>query len=95
MEEELKLLLRKNLELSEENHKILLGMRRAGRWGTFFRLIYWFVILGGLAVSYYYIQPYLSTVLGAYEQIQTNLSEIQNQKNSLPDLSKLLENLRQ
>ncbi len=92
---EIKSLLERMLKLSEENNKMLHTMRRSARWGTFFRIVYWFVILGGLAFSYYFIQPYLTALLEAYQQIQGSISQIQEQKNSLPDVTKLLESLRQ
>ena len=94
-DQELKALLQQSLKLTQENNKMLHAMRRSARWGIFFRIIYWFVILGGLAFSYYFIQPYLTAVLGAYEQIQGSLGQIQEQRNALPDFSKLLETLKQ
>ncbi len=92
---ELKELLLRNLKLAEENNKLLLGMRRSARWSAFFRVIYWFVILGGLAFSYYFIQPYLTAALNAYDQIQGSVDEIKRQQNSLPNFRALIDKLGQ
>jgi len=70
MDEDIKALLKRNLALNEENHKLLLKMRSSARWSTFFRILYWFVILGGIAASYYFISPYLSAAMGTYQEIQ-------------------------
>ena len=91
---ELKGLLVKNIKLAEENNQLLLGMRRSARWAAFFRLVYWLVILGGLGVSYYFVQPYLMTVLNTYEQIQGGVNEIKKQQNNFPDIGKVFENMR-
>ncbi|EFK95784.1 hypothetical protein LDC_2200 [sediment metagenome] len=72
------------LELTRENNKILTGMRSAQRWGSFFKLVYWMVILGSILGVYYYFQPtiqkYANTlqtaagVLQGYEQQVGNIS---------------------
>lgn len=95
MDEEIKSLLTRNLKLAEENNKLLLSMRRSARWGAFFRFLYWVVILGGLAVSYYYVEPYLTSVMNAYQQIQSSVDDIKRQQNSLPNFRAFIDNLQQ
>ena len=71
-------MLHEALDLARDNNKILHGMRRSARWGTAFRVLYWFVILGGLAISWYYVQPYLETLLKAYTQVQSQIDSFKN-----------------
>jgi hypothetical protein len=68
--QELKELVRRSIELGEENNKMLHSMRRSARWGTFFRLIYWVLILGTFGASIYYALPYLQQFQDAYSGVQ-------------------------
>lgn len=63
------------LEVSRENNEILRGMRRAQRWTSLFRLVYWAVILGSIFGVYYYFQP---TIQKYMKTIQTSVGIIQN-----------------
>lgn len=63
------------LEVSRENNEILRGMRRAQRWSSFFRLVYWAVILGSIFGVYYYFQP---TIQKYMKTIQTSVGILQN-----------------
>lgn len=45
------------LELTRENNKIIRSMRSTQRWSSFFRLVYWMLILGSIFGTYYYFQP--------------------------------------
>ncbi|OHA31569.1 MAG: hypothetical protein A3B11_00790 [Candidatus Taylorbacteria bacterium RIFCSPLOWO2_01_FULL_44_26] len=44
-------------------------MRRYSRVSTVLRVVYWVVILGVAAGAYYFIQPYVQSMFGAYNQI--------------------------
>lgn len=63
------------LEVSNENNKILRGMRRAQRWSSFFTFVYWAVILGSIFGTYYYFQP---TIEKYVKTFQTSMGIIQN-----------------
>lgn len=63
------------LEVSRENNEILRGMRRAQRWASLFRLVYWAVILGSIFGVYYYFQP---TIQKYMKIMQTSVGIIQN-----------------
>lgn len=67
--EELKDLLRKNLEVSERTLKLVERMHRAALWARFFTLVKWIIIIGGLAWGYLAVQPYLQQILGMSQQI--------------------------
>ncbi len=79
MEEELKKVLKENLEVSQESLKILKGIRRNQRISATFRVLYWIVILGSAIGAYYYLQPYIDKAFRSYGQIQDTISNIQKQ----------------
>lgn len=62
------------LELTRENNEILRSMRRSQRWGSFFRFLYWLIILGSIFGVYYYFQPtiqkYMHTMQTSVEVLQ-------------------------
>ncbi len=64
-----KALLERAVSLSEENNKILRGMRRAGRWGLAWKIFYWVVILAISYGAYVYLQPYLNQLMKTYNQV--------------------------
>ena len=66
--EDRELLLRTS-KLAEDNNKILHGMRRAARWGTFVHLIYWALIIGSTAATYYYLEPFLKGLTETYKKL--------------------------
>ena len=86
MEPEILDLLKKNLAVSEANHKLLTSMRRNSRLGVFVRIVYWIVILGGIVYAYLQLEPYLNTVLKAYNDIQSGIGQIKQQGSKLNDL---------
>ena len=63
------------LELTRENNKILRSMRSAQRWSSFFRFIYWMIILGSVFGVYYYFQPMIQKYTKVF---QTSIGIIQN-----------------
>ena len=71
--EELRELVKKNLELTEENHRILKSMRSSARWGRFFAIVWWLIIVAISTVTYYYyIQPYVEQARQLYSQFEQN-----------------------
>ena len=62
-------------KLVKENNVILRKMRRGQIWASIMRAIYWLIILGVAAASYYYIQPYLENVLKLYGSLNDQISD--------------------
>lgn len=62
------------LELTRENNKMLHSMRRTQRFSSFFRLLYWIIILGSVFGVYYYFEPTIKKYL---KTMQTSLEIIQ------------------
>ncbi len=71
-------LLLKSIELGEENNAILRRLQRTARWGTFFKVFYWTVIIAISFGTYFFLQPYvekLQQVYGNNVQTITNLKQ--------------------
>ncbi len=83
MTPEEKSLLERIYKMAEENNSILRGIRRSSRISTIFRIFYWVVILGAGAASYYYLQPYLTSILHLYDQVQTQAQGVQTNLNAV------------
>ncbi len=53
--------LKKILDITRENHKMLSRIQAARRREAFFRFIYWIIIIGIAITVYMYIQPYIES----------------------------------
>ena len=69
--EELKQLVRQSIALSEENNKLLHGMRRSAWVSRGFRILWIVAIIAVSFYSYLYIQPYLNQILDFYGNLQS------------------------
>ena len=70
-------LLERTHKLVEENNEILRSIRRSTRFSLALKITYWAVIIAVSFGAYYFIQPYLETMLGAYSQVQGGLMGLQ------------------
>ena len=77
-------LLQETHELAQENNKILKGIRRSNRWASFFRTLYWVLVIGISVGAFYYVQPYVDNLLKAYQIIQTELGSVKTLTNKIP-----------
>ncbi len=68
--------LRRILELSQKNNKILNGIQKSMFWGRVFRTIYWIFIVAATVGAYYYIEPYINGIISTYSGIKDNVSGI-------------------
>lgn len=71
--EELKNLLQKNLETSQESLKILKKINRARIFGNLFSFLKWLIIIGVAFGAYYYLQPYIDQFKVAFNQVNNLL----------------------
>ena len=78
MDPEIKELLRRNLKLAEENNSLLKRMRRSAEWASFFRFIYWLIIIAAGIVSFYYLQPYLNKAIQLYNEVQAGADKVKS-----------------
>lgn len=68
-------LLERTAELAEENNDMLRSMRRSMRISRIIGILYWVVIIGSAVGAYYFIQPYLELVAGAYGDARSTVDE--------------------
>ena len=97
-DEELKVLLRENIEVSKESLKILKKINRGRIFGNVFSVLKWTLIIGLSFGAYYYIEPFLSQYVDMLRGLTSgveNIGEISNNINSAvsPDLLKKLQDL--
>jgi hypothetical protein len=78
MQPEEKEMLKKTLELAEENNMMLHSIRRNMFWGRVTRVIYWIIIIGATVGVYYYITPYIDSAIKAYGSMKGDLGNFAN-----------------
>ena len=76
-----KQLLEETAKLTKENNKMLRGMARAARWSRFFTFLKWIVIVALTFGAYYYLEPYLKTLLNIYGSLGTTVPDIEDIQN--------------
>lgn len=86
MDSELKKLLKRNLEISKENNEILHRLQSSMRWGRFFKMAYWGVIIAIMFGAYYFIQPFINQLVDTYGGLSEGVKNLQNVKDSIPGL---------
>jgi len=85
MDEDIKALLEKTLELTEENNHILKGLRRSNWVRSLWNIFYIVFIIGGGIVAFNYAKPYLIKAENAYNSVVTTQDQIKSGiKNFLP-----------
>ena len=97
-DEELKVLLRENIEVSKESLKILKKINRGRIWGNVFSVLKWTLIIGLSFGAYYYIEPFLSQYVDMLRGLTSgveNIGKIGNNINSAtsPNLLEKLQDL--
>lgn len=56
-------------ELIKANHRMVRTLYRRSQYATLISVVKWVVIIGFTIGAFYYVQPYLDTVLKAYSTI--------------------------
>ena len=86
MSPEEKSLLERTYKMAEENNEILRSIRNSTRWSIAFKIIYWTVILGFSFGAYYFIQPYLDTLMGISGQVKDSVNGVNSVTSTIRDL---------
>ncbi|MBN2094038.1 MAG: hypothetical protein JW740_01580 [Candidatus Zambryskibacteria bacterium] len=73
MQPEEKEMLKKTLELAQENNKMLHKIRHSLFWGRIARIAYWLIIIGTAVGVYYYISPFIDSAINAYGNVKGDL----------------------
>lgn len=70
-------LLKKNIEVAEENNKLLRKMNRMNLYGLIFKFV-WFAILIGLPflIYFYVLEPYFAVFGASFEEFREGVGEI-------------------
>jgi hypothetical protein len=76
MDGETKELLRESIEISKENNAMLKKMVRAQKWTNIYRVVYWGIIIFSSLGAYYFIQPYLSSLINLYSGGVSDIGKI-------------------
>jgi hypothetical protein len=69
MEDEDRKLLHKLLHISESNNRILRRIRREMILVRVLHMAHWFIILGIGIAAYYFLTPYLSTLIAQFSSV--------------------------
>ena len=78
--------LAKILEVTEENNRILKGLRRTARIGAAAKLLYWGVIIIISFGAYYAVMPYLNQLKDVYGGFGESINKINSLKDTLNGL---------
>jgi hypothetical protein len=81
------------LELAEENNAMLKKIRGAQKTAQMFRAIYWVLIIASFLGAFYFIKPYLESIVGLY----SGLSGMKDKAGSfqLPDTKQIQDLINQ
>ena len=89
---ETKELLEKELEIAQENNKILKKIQRGMRLGSFFSILYWLFILGTAVGAYYFLQPFVESFGGILGFFSNGIDGIQG-LDKIPEVDALLKTI--
>lgn len=91
VDQDAKKILEQSLQLTKENNEILRGIRNAQRRAQIYRFIYWAVIIAIGLGAYYFVQPYIESLLGYYGAISGigGSDTVKEGMGSIPDLKRI------
>jgi hypothetical protein len=69
MDPESKKLLEETFQLAKENNKMLHKVRNVQKWATFWQSLKVIIIIGVAVGAFYYLEPYLNSMLNLYNSI--------------------------
>lgn len=76
MEEEIKSLLEKNLEVSERSLQVLKKLERALRWERIFSAVKWALVIGFIIFGFIQLQPYILYWAEVFSNIAKGIDKI-------------------
>lgn len=86
MDEDLKKLLEENLRLSQENHKMLKGIRRHFVWQRIVSIFYFIIIVGPIIWGIFYLPALLGPIIGQYQDLLGDASLINIKTSAIKNL---------
>jgi hypothetical protein len=98
MDQDIKKLLEDNIALNKANNEMLVKLIKAQKWQMIYRIFYWAIIILSTIGAFYFIEPYLGSILGLYNGGVSNIDNISDITKNLTDqqqMSELLKSLNQ
>jgi len=77
MDPESKKLLEETLAMTQENNQILKELRRSMRIARVVSILYWVLIVGSAVGAFYFIQPVMDDLMGAYSGAGDTIKQLQ------------------
>ena len=77
-------MLKKTLELSQDNNKILRGILVRSRWSMFFRLAYWGIVISLAFGAYFFAKPYFDVLMSSYKNIVADIDAVKSITTKIP-----------
>jgi hypothetical protein len=74
-------------ELVRENNELLSSLLKREKISNFFKILYWFVVLGGLFGAYYFVQPYIQVLTSNFTAVQQALNSLGGVTNTIPEIN--------
>ena len=68
-------MLKRSVDLAEDNNKALHAIRRSIRLGHIMSVVYWIFIIGSAVGAYYFVQPYLDGLVKAYSGAKSSIGD--------------------
>ncbi len=69
MDDELKNLLKENIDLSKKNHEVMSKVLRYQKWAFVWAVIKWTFIIGSTIGAFYLLKPMLDSLMGSYSSL--------------------------
>ena len=82
MDEQERKMLEEALELSRDNNVMLRKLVHAQRMASFWKLVYWTIIILAILVSYYWLESYISPLVTFFSG--QDFAKVMNAVHSLP-----------
>ena len=77
--------------MTEENNKILRGLRRTQYVSSVFRILYWTVIIASLGGAYYFVKPLISSFAGEASSLSEQVNSLKVQFSEAKKLQQMLQ----
>lgn len=93
MEPYQKELLEKLTKQAEENNKILKSLRSHARYGMFFSILKWTIIIGPIVWAYFYLQPYFGSISELLNALSSQLQTIEGLQERLKGVDTMIKSM--
>lgn len=71
-------MLKENLAISKENNELLKKLVNHQKWAQIYRFIYWGLIIAVSFGSFYFLQPYIGSIMNLYTGGVSNVNTLQD-----------------